>query len=243
MRLTKTLNVAIVEDDERFRRSLARWIGVTEGLHCSGSYGTAEEALKMIPESNSEVVIMDINLPKMSGIECVRRLRARQPALQIIMLTVYEDSDLIFKALQAGAHGYLLKRSSPDRILEAIIDVSRGGAPMSSNIARKVVQSFQTPVLSVQQQVNLTKREEEILNGVARGLTNKEIADELSISIETIRVHLKNIYEKLHVRCRTEAALKAYGLEAAAPDSPKSSVLHPRHDSGRAFRPPTKPLT
>jgi DNA-binding NarL/FixJ family response regulator len=213
---SKTLNVAIVEDDERFRKSLARWVQNTAGLHCSGTYSTAEDALKMIPKTNSEIVIMDINLPAMSGIECVRKLRAECPALQVIMLTVYEDSDLIFKALQAGAHGYLLKRSSPDKILEAIVEVSRGGAPMSSNIARKVVHSFQTPIPSAEQ-LNLTPREEQILGGVVRGLINKEIADELSISVETIRVHLKNIYEKLHVRSRTEAALRAYELGGIRP--------------------------
>jgi DNA-binding NarL/FixJ family response regulator len=234
MRDTKIVNVAIVEDDERFRRTLARWIGSTEGLHCSGSFGSAEEALKIIPGSNSDVVIMDINLPNMSGIECVRRLRAQQLKLQIVVLTAYEDSDLIFKALQAGAHGYLLKRSSPDRILEAIIEVSRGGAPMSTSIARKVVQSFQTPVLSPKDQVNLTPREEEILGGVARGLINKEIADELSISVETIRVHLKNIYEKLHVRCRTEAALKVYEREGMRPGAGTDAERKPAGRLGGA---------
>jgi DNA-binding NarL/FixJ family response regulator len=209
MRDAKTLNVAIVEDDDRFRRSLARWIQSTKGLNCAGTFASAEEALRMIPQSNADVVIMDVNLPSMSGIECVRKLRAEHPALQFIMLTVYEDSDLIFKALQAGASGYLLKRSSPDQILEAIGDVSHGGAPMTSTIARKVVQSFQHRGLSVEDQASLTKREEEILGGLVRGLANKEIADELAISIETIRVHLKSIYEKLHVRSRTEAALKA----------------------------------
>jgi len=213
---SKTLNVAIVEDDERFRKSLARWVEGTPGLRCSGSYPTAEGALSSIPKTDCEIVIMDINLPGMSGIECVRKLRSERPALQIIMLTVHEDSDLIFKALQAGAHGYLLKRSSPDKILEAIVEVSRGGAPMSSNIARKVVHSFQTPITSAEQ-LNLTPREEQILGGVVRGLINKEIADELSISIETIRVHLKNIYEKLHVRSRTEAALRAYDLGGLRP--------------------------
>jgi len=226
VRDTKTLNVAIVEDDDRFRKSLARWVEGTNGLRCSGSFSTAEEALKGIPTTNANVVIMDINLPNMSGIECVGRLRAERPELQIIMLTVHEDSDLIFKALQAGARGYLLKRSSPDQILEAIGDVSRGGAPMSSNIARKVVQSFENKGLSFEDQANLTKREEEILGGVVRGLINKEIADELKISVETIRVHLKNIYEKLHVRSRTEAAIKAYPLagvaQSAAPRFPSS---------------------
>jgi DNA-binding NarL/FixJ family response regulator len=212
MKESKTLNIAVVEDDDRFRRSLARWIQSTEGLHCSGAFASAEEALKTIPQSPPDVVIMDINLPSMSGIECVRKLRAERRTPQFIMLTAYEDSDLIFKALQAGASGYLLKRSSPDQILEAISEVSRGGAPMTSTIARKVVQSFQDRGLSYEDQANLTKREEEILGGLVRGLANKEIADELSISVETIRVHLKSIYEKLHVRSRTEAALKAVSM-------------------------------
>jgi DNA-binding NarL/FixJ family response regulator len=212
MKDLKKLNVAIVEDDERFRKSFVRWLASTEGLSCSGSFGTGEEALEKLPDSNSDIVIMDINLPRMSGIECVRKLRAQQPTVQVVMLTVYEDNDLIFKALQAGAHGYLLKRSSPDKILEAILEVSRGGAPMSSIIARKVVQSFECPA-PADEQVNLTPREREILNGVVRGLINKEIAEEFSISVETIRVHLKNIYEKLHVRSRTEAALKIVAIE------------------------------
>jgi DNA-binding NarL/FixJ family response regulator len=211
MKGSTTLSVAIVEDDDRFRKSLGRWIKGTPGLRCAGQYATAEEALKAIPATDANVVIMDINLPAMSGIECVWKLKAEQPALQIIMLTVYEDSDLIFRALQAGANGYLLKRSSPDQILEAIVDVSPGGAPMSSHIARKVVQSFQSPGKSNEPQESLTPREEEILDYVIRGFSNKEIADALSISVETIRVHLKNIYEKLHVRSRTKAALKRVG--------------------------------
>jgi len=210
MKDSKPISVAVVEDDERFRRSLARWILSTANLHCSGTYANAEEALTSIPKGQTDVVLMDINLPNISGIDCVRRLKAEHPALQFVMLTVYEDSDLIFKALQAGAHGYLLMRSSPDKIVEAILDVSQGGAPMSSNIARKVVQSFENKGLSFEDQANLTPREEQILGCVVRGLINKEIADELSVSIETIRAHLKSIYEKLHVRSRTEAALKAY---------------------------------
>ncbi len=216
MKCSTALNVAIVEDDDRFRKSLARWIDSTPSLHCAGHYATAEAALKMIPTTDAHVVIMDINLPAMSGIDCVRKLKAEKPALQIIMLTVYEDSELIFKALQAGANGYLLKRSSPDRILEAIVEVSQGGAPMSSQIARKVVQSFHTTGPANGDQANLTQREEEILGYVVKGFANKEIADALSISVETIRVHLKNIYEKLHVRSRTEAALKCINGKPAA---------------------------
>jgi DNA-binding NarL/FixJ family response regulator len=231
MKHATTLNVAIVEDDERFRRSLVRWIDHTDGLRCSGSYASAEEALKLLPATQPAVVFMDINLPGMSGIECVRKLKADHPALQIIMLTVYEDSDQIFHALQAGATGYLLKRSSPDKILEAILEVGRGGAPMSSNIARKVVQAFQSPALPAHDQANLTKREEEILGCVVRGLANKEISDELSISVETVRVHLKSIYEKLHVRSRTEAALKA------CKSGPAVDLFHPPSGPHCAARP------
>jgi len=216
MKCSTTLNVAIVEDDDRFRKSLARWIDSTPSLRCAGHYSTAEAALKMIPTTEANVVIMDINLPAMSGIECVRKLKAEKPSLQIIMLTVYEDCDPIFKALQAGANGYLLKRSSPDQILEAIVEVSQGGAPMSSHIARKVVQSFQSKGLSNADQASLTQREEEILGHVVKGFSNKEIASALSISVETIRVHLKNIYEKLHVRSRTEAAMKCMGEKPVA---------------------------
>ncbi len=216
MKNSTALNVAIVEDNDRFRKSLARWIESTPNLRCVGHYANAEAALKMIPDTDANVVIMDINLPARSGIDCVRRLRVIKPSLQIVMLTVYEDSDLIFRALQAGAHGYLLKRSSPDQILEAIVEVSHGGAPMSSHIARKVVQSFQSPAPASQGEANLTEREEEILGYVVKGFANKEIADALSISVETIRVHLKNIYEKLHVRSRTEAAVKHMGEKPAA---------------------------
>jgi DNA-binding NarL/FixJ family response regulator len=217
MKQSHPLKVAIVDDDDRFRKSLARWIESTEGLRCSGNFATAEEAIERIPATVSDVVIMDISLPNMSGIECVRRLKEEKPALQIIMLTVYEDSEMIFKALQAGATGYLLKRSSPDKILEAIVEVSRGGAPMSSYIARKVVESFQDKEPAAGEQTNLTRREEEILGYIVKGFVNKEIADALSISVETIRVHLKSIYEKLHVRSRTEAALKC--LQKSNPGS------------------------
>ncbi len=208
MKNSNTLNVAVVDDDDRFRKSLARWIEGTEGLRCSGHYATAEDALTMIPDSACDVVIMDINLPNMSGIDCVQKLKDINPAFQIVMLTVYEDTERIFKALQAGANGYLWKRSAPDKILEAIVEVSRGGAPMSSYIARKVVESFQNKEPATGGHANLTKREEEILSYIVKGFVNKEIADALSISVETIRVHLKSIYEKLHVRSRTEAALK-----------------------------------
>jgi DNA-binding NarL/FixJ family response regulator len=208
MKVQTTLNVCIVDDDDRFRKNLAALLSRTEGFCCTGSFRTAEEALKGVQETMSNVVVMDINLPGMSGVDCVRKMKPAHPELQIIMLTVYGDDELIFNALEAGAAGYLLKRSTPRAILEAIADVSRGGAPMSSYIARRVVQSFHERGQARETQTNLTKREEEILGYVAKGFINKEIADALGVGLETIRAHLKSIYDKLHVRSRTEAAVK-----------------------------------
>ena len=203
-----SIKVSIVEDDRRIRESLAILINEASGFHCNATYGTAETALKMIPSDPPDVVLMDINLPKMSGVELVRKLKAILPRLQIVMHTVYEDSDQIFAALEAGASGYLLKRSAPSKLLEAIVEVHQGGAPMSSHIARKVVQSFQKQGPSPKSSENLSPREEEILNLVAKGFINKEIAEQLKISSETVHSHLKSIYDKLHVRSRTEAVVK-----------------------------------
>lgn len=203
-----SIKVSIVEDDERLRKSLSLLIEGSGRCRCLASYGTAEDALKKIPQEPPNVVLVDINLPKMSGVDLVRRLKSSMPQLQIVMHTVYEDSDQIFAALEAGASGYLLKRSSPAKLLEAIEDVFEGGAPMSSHIARKVVASFQKRGLSARASENLSPREEEILNLVAKGYINKEIADQLGISPETVHTHLKSIYEKLHVRSRTEAVVK-----------------------------------
>lgn len=164
--------------------------------------------MRVIPKLLPDVVLMDIHLPNMSGVECTARLRQLAPSLQILMLTVYEDSETIFKALKAGASGYLLKRTAPAQILEAIADVHRGGAPMTSEIARKVVQSFRAPEPSPPGTEPLTRREEEILELLARGYASKEIAEALSISFDTVRTHLRHIYEKLHVRSRTEAVIK-----------------------------------
>jgi DNA-binding NarL/FixJ family response regulator len=163
-----------------------------------------------IPKEIPHAVLMDINLRGMSGVDCVRRLKVVFPKIEIVMLTVYDDSDQIFNALQAGASGYLLKRSPPDEILKALEDVTQGGAPMSSYIARKVVQSFQKQGFSIRESENLTQREEQVLGCVSQGYTNKEIADILSVSVETVRSHLKSIYDKLHVRSRTAAAVKYF---------------------------------
>lgn len=203
-----TIRVAMVEDDTRVRESLALLINQAPGFECSQVFVNAEQALERIPEAVPDVVLMDINLPNLSGVECVRRLNKQIPGLNVIMLTVYDDSQLVFQALQAGANGYLLKRASPDEILDAIRDVHQGGAPMSSYIARKVVQSFSRDRGGDPESESLTEREEEILRHVAQGYINKEIADLLDISAETVRTHLKHIYEKLHVRSRTEAVMK-----------------------------------
>ena len=184
-------------------------LGETEGLECVGSYPSGEAAVGDLPRRRPQVVLMDINLPKMSGVECTRQLKALLPEIQIVMLTVYDDSDRIFQALQMGANGYLLKRASADEILQAIQDVHRGGAPMSAYIARKVVQSFQQPGLSARPDEVLSKRESEVLGYVSRGYSDKEVAEALGLTPATVRSYLKTIYSKLHVHSRTQAIAKA----------------------------------
>jgi DNA-binding NarL/FixJ family response regulator len=202
------IKVAIVEDDARWRTNIQRLLQETEGLECVGSYGSGEDAVKDLAGRKPHVVLMDINLPGISGVECTRQLRTLLPDTQIVMLTVYDDSDRIFQALQMGAGGYLLKRASADEILQAIQDVHRGGAPMSAYIARKVVQSFQRQTASTKPDEGLSKRESEVLSYVARGYSDKEVADALGLSPATVRSYLKTIYGKLHVHSRTQAILK-----------------------------------
>jgi len=201
-------SVAIVEDHALTRENLARLIRSTRGFECRGIYPSAEAALEGLQKSPPDVVLMDINLPKMSGVECVGKLKAILPDVQIVMLTVYDDTDKVYEALQNGATGYLLKRSTPDEITHAIEEVLRGGAPMSSYIARKLVVSFQKPLPAEVPSEGLSKRENEVLALVAKGYANKEVADALGLSFETVRSYLKTIYSKLHVRSRTEAAMK-----------------------------------
>ena len=200
--------VALVEDSAPLRRHLVRLLNRAPGVRCLCACGTAEEALREIPLAKPEVVLMDINLPGVSGIECTARLKYQMPSLYVIMLTIYEDGDSIFSALKAGACGYLLKRSSPAEILDAVTAVRQGGVPMTNEVARKVIMAFQAPPPAHSEGVTLSAREREILELLSQGLVNKEIADRLSISYHTVRVHLKHIYEKLHVRSRTEAMLK-----------------------------------
>ena len=202
------ISVAIVEDNAGLQRSLTLLLEETPGFRCVGSYATAEDALRQLPKHPAEVVLMDINLPNLSGIDCTRQLRELLPAVRVIIITVYRDNEKIFKALRAGASGYLLKRAAPDAILQAITDVHQGGAPMSSEVARKVVEAFQQADAPRDAASELSTREREVLELLAQGLPDKEIAGNLNISLPTVRYHLKHIYDKLHVRSRTEAALK-----------------------------------
>lgn len=202
------IRVALVEDNTRLRRQMVEFLNGSPGFECVADFGNAEAALHGIPDAAPDVVLMDIELPKMSGVECVARLRDLLPETRVVMLTVYDNSANIFQALQNGACGYLLKRTPPAELLSSIRDVRQGGAPMNSHIARLVVQSFHRTGNSPRAAENLTPREEEVLRLVARGLINKEIAGELGITLETVRQHLKNCYAKLHVRSRTEAAMR-----------------------------------
>lgn len=203
------ITVSIVEDDRRVRESLSVLINGTENARCVGVCASGEEALEAIPAKNPDVVLMDINLPGMSGIECVRKLKALMPKLQILMLTMYEDDEKVFQSLVAGASGYLVKRTSPSELLNAIQEVHSGASPMSGKIARTVVEYFHKQQReAAAPHVSLSRREEEILRLLAKGYRYKEIADALAISFETVRSHLKNIYDKLHVRSRTEAVVK-----------------------------------
>ena len=202
------INVSIVEDSDKFRETLARVLNRAEGFRCISHYPNAEDALKALPQDKPDVVLMDINLPGMNGVECVRQLKAAVPTIQVMMLTVYEDTENIFNALAAGASGYMLKRTARDELLEAIREVHRGGSPMTTHIARKVVQSFQraAPVSSPTEA--LSPREQEVLDCLAQGFLYKEIAEKLSISYETVHTYIRRIYEKLQVRTRTEAVAK-----------------------------------
>jgi DNA-binding NarL/FixJ family response regulator len=202
------IRVAIVEDDDEIREGLAILINGSPGYRCVATYPDAERAIAHLPAQSPDVVLMDIHLPKMSGIECTERLKEGHPGMQIMMLTVYEDDDLVFKSLAAGATGYVLKKTPPRELLEAIGNVHGGGSPMSDRIARRVVQEFQQMGQSSKEIEDLTDRETEVLSFVAKGYPDKAIAEKLFVSSETVRTHVRNIYQKLHVRSRTQAAVK-----------------------------------
>lgn len=201
--------VGIIEDNNTMRKSLVELIDSTPGYRCVCACSTAAAALVEVPKHHPDVVLMDIHLPDESGIACTARLSEKIPGLQVIMVTVYADTDLIFQALKAGACGYILKRSHPAEIIQAIAEVRAGGAPMTPEIARMVVRSFRMPSAAPNVE-GLTARESEILELLTKGLSNKEIAHQANISAGTVRIHLGHIFEKLHVRCRTEAAAKYF---------------------------------
>ena len=206
--------IAIVEDNRIIRESLMEFVQGDAECECAFACATAAEALRMIPKHQPEIVLMDIQLPDISGIECTAQLKQLLPSVQIIMVTVYEDTERIFKALRAGACGYLLKRCTPEELLGAIREVRQGGAPMSREIARKVIASFQEPVAAAAEVEGLSPREREILELLAGGFPNKEIADRVGLTDGTVRWHLRHVYHKLHVRSRTEAALKFLSAKA-----------------------------
>jgi DNA-binding NarL/FixJ family response regulator len=210
------IKVAIVEDDARVREELARLIARAEGFCCLGTYANGETALAEIPSQTPDVVLMDINLPGMSGIECVRRLKSVVPSVQIVMLTVYDEVGQLFSSLMAGACGYLLKRTPADKLLEAITEARLGGAPMTRKIARKVVQYFHELGVEAPAAGGLSKREQETLALLAEGFRYKEIADKLGISFNTVREYVHSVYRKLHVTSRAEAVLKYQRTPAGA---------------------------
>ena len=204
-------NISIVEDNEKLRTTLAKLIDRTTGFACVSHYGSAEDALQNLPVVKPDVVLMDINLPGMNGVECVRKLKTLLPKTQVMMLTVYEDTDNIFNALAAGASGYMLKRTPAKELIDAIHEVLRGGSPMTTHIARKVVMSFQKSPGAQQtadELSELSEREQQVLDLLAQGLIYKEIAEKLAISYETVHTYIRRIYEKLQVRTRTEAVAK-----------------------------------
>ncbi len=204
------ISVAIVEDNHDIRSAMELLINGSEGYACIGAFNNAEMALEKIPQLLPNVVLMDFNLPGINGIECIARLKAEYPDMQFMMLTVYEDDDKIFMALEAGASGYILKKTSPGDLLDAIRELHDGGSPMSSQIARRVVAYFQKQARPNPALEALTSREKEILDQLSKGFLYKEIAGNLFISIETVRRHVHNIYEKLHVRSRTDAVNKYF---------------------------------
>lgn len=206
------ITVSIVEDNDQLRSTLAKVIARADGFEFLGEHASAEAALENLPKERPNVVLMDINLPGMNGVECVRKLKQQLPDTQVMMLTAYEDTENIFNSLAAGASGYMLKRTPRAELLDAIREVQRGGSPMTTHIARKVVQSFLKPVtapLSGEATEELSAREKEVLDLLSQGFMYKEISDKLGIGFETVRTYIRRIYEKLHVRTRTEAVAKA----------------------------------
>ena len=201
----ETIRVSLVEDDAQTRQVFSLWLSGAEGFACASEYGSAEDAIKALPKIAPDVVLMDINLPKLSGIDCVRQLKPVMPKTQFVMVTVYEDSEHLFDALAAGASGYLLKQTPMEELITALRSVQNGGSPMTGSIARKVVRFFQQTPQEKDDSPHLSPRERQVLELLAQGYLYKEIADLLKLSIPTVNTHIRNIYEKLHVRSRSQA--------------------------------------
>jgi DNA-binding NarL/FixJ family response regulator len=216
--------VTIVEDDPGVRAGLMRLFNESRGFQCLSSYPSAEAALEGLPKEKPDVILMDINLPGISGIDCVGRLKERNPSLLIVMLTVYDDTEQVFQALQAGATGYLLKRTPPKQLLESVMEVLEGGAPITSHIARKVVEAFHkpAPAKTADETVTLSAREKEVLEMLAEGYLVKEIADKIGISFGTVRTYVRRIYEKLHVQSRSQAIAKYFHGATGGTTKPRS---------------------
>jgi DNA-binding NarL/FixJ family response regulator len=205
------INVVIVEDKDIIREGLAALINGSSGFICRGAYGNCEDFLKELEKLNVDVVLMDIGLPGINGIEGVKKAKQINPDINILILSVYEDSTMVYDALCAGAYGYLIKKTEPTKLLEAIKDVYEGGSPMSSQIARQVIKKFQTPIINHNEssQYDLTSREKEVLQQLTEGNNYQEIAGNLFISVDTVRHHIRHIYRKLHVHSQSEAVAKA----------------------------------
>lgn len=208
-------SVVIVEDNNVVRGCLEELVNSVPNCECVGTFACAEDAIRMVPRLKPDLAMMDIHLPNLSGIDCAAKLKQKLPELAILMLTVYEDEEKIFQAFKAGASGYILKRSSPREVIGAIQDMLGGGIPMTSTIARKVVESFRPTASPRDDEPTLSRRETEVLQALTKGQSNKEISDSLNVTVETVRWHLKQIYEKLHVHGRTQAALKFMGMNNA----------------------------
>ena len=203
--------VSIVEDDVEARTIFAGWIKRAPEFRLVGEWGDAESAIESLPKLKPDVALMDINLPGMTGLKCTALLKDHLPKTQILMLTIYSNNNYIFEALQAGASGYLLKSNSSEEVVHSIIGVMEGGAPMTGQIARRVIEAFRKPTRNGLSEAQLTDRELEVIQLIAKGYANKEIASQLGVAVSTIRRHIENIYSKLHVHCRTEAAAKYLG--------------------------------
>lgn len=206
-----SIKVSIVEDNPGTRESLSKMLQRTPELEFLQAYPNGEAALRGVTQAVPDVILMDIRLPGMSGIECVARIKEKLPKVSVLMLTTYEESDLIFESLRAGAIGYLLKNMPPAELMNAVVQARTGGSPLSMRIARKIVNHFQEKESAASDLSRLTQREQEILSLLSKGFLYKEIADQLKISLNTVRVHLQNVYEKLHVHSRTQAVMKFLG--------------------------------